>query len=67
MCVCCERGKKFNAKDNKNKDIESEWYIYWDDGTPMLGHYAKTSYAEMWCSIEIDYCPICGRNLKEHQ
>ena len=64
MCKYCENGDSIYY-DEHGKDIINEVVIE-DDNTLTIGINGSVEVGETYCVVlDIDYCPKCGRKLKE--
>ena len=64
MCKYCENGDSIYY-DEHGKDIINEVVIE-DDDTLTIGINGSVEVGETYCVVlDIDYCPKCGRKLKE--
>ena len=58
MCRFCENGKVPNLK-SENMNVE----VYLNDNQLIIETYGYDT--NMDSDVEINYCPVCGRQLKE--
>lgn len=60
MCDFCERGKSYT---DSNKGLDVSIKLVWKSGHWRIWIEHETAFAETESSLEISYCPICGRKL----
>ena len=69
MCDYCKLGKRL--PDIDDTDLHESSYAFVDDDDNEITvsientNYITGEYDELYINIPINYCPMCGRNLKE--
>lgn len=65
MCEFCENPTKWNTDDFRlvpNRNL-SDGIMQAEDNTYQIGTF--DSQSDFWDTCDINYCPMCGKKLRE--
>lgn len=65
MCEFCENPTKWNTDDHSlvpNRNL-SDGVMQAEDNTYQIGTF--DSQSDFWDTFDINYCPMCGKKLRE--
>lgn len=65
MCEFCENMEE-NVVNMDLVDENNNLVLLLEEGEPVVGVVAPDSYMNIitWTSTKINYCPMCGRDLR---
>ena len=68
MCEFCENMEE-NVVNMDLIDENNNLVLLLEEGEPVVGVVAPDDYMNIstWTSTKINYCPICGRDLRSEE
>lgn len=68
MCEFCENMEE-NVVNMDLIDENNNFVLLLEEGEPVVGVVAPDDYMNIgtWTSTKINYCPICGRDLRSEE